>query len=304
MILVTGAGGMTGSHLLDVYNEDELYRTDRTASEGIHHMDICDADEVMRTIAKVRPSLVIHLAAETDVDRCEREPDHAFRSNYVGTLNVTLACRNYGADLVYVSTAGVFDGAKGEPYTEFDTPSPINTYARAKLEGEKIVQSLHPRHYVVRAGWMFGGRERDKKFVGKIAAKCLENGGGEIRAVEDKYGSPTYAKDFLETVKVISESGFYGLYHAVNTGSGSRYDVALEIARFLQARTKVVRTSSESFVLPASRPNSEVARNYKLELLGLHRMQDWRDALYDYLASWIPSSELSRPAGVSDRVHA
>jgi dTDP-4-dehydrorhamnose reductase len=295
MILVTGANGMTASHLLDVYQENELFRTDLVESPSIHRMDIRDKEDVMRTVSKVRPSLVLHLAAETDVDRCEQEPDHAYRSNLIGTLNVTLACKQFDIDLVYVSTAGLFDGMKNEPYTEFDPPGPVNIYARSKLEGEKIVQTLHPRHYVVRAGWMFGGRQRDKKFVGKVAARCIEGGDkAEIKAVDDKFGSPTYAKDLLATVQRLSGSGLYGLYHTVNTGSASRYDVAVEIARFLETGSRVTRSTSDSFVLPAPRPRSEVARNYKLELVGLNHMQCWQNALCDYLASWIPSADKMR----------
>jgi len=295
MILVTGAAGMTGSHLLDVYREDELYRTDLSESPGIHRLDIRIPDQVIQIVRRLQPSLVIHLAAETDVDRCEREPDHAFQTNYVGTLNVTLACQRYGVDLVYVSTAGVFNGHQDEPFTEFDTPAPVNMYARSKLEGEKIVQTLHARHYIMRAGWLFGGRERDKKFVGKIASLCLNgNRDGEILAVDDKFGSPTYARDFLQTVKLLSGTGYYGLYHAVNHGVGSRYDVAVEIARILQVGTRIVRTSSDAFVLPAPRPRSEFARNYKLELLGMDQLQHWRDALRDYLVSWaVPSKTVA-----------
>jgi len=294
MILVTGAAGMTGCHLLDVYGEDELYRTDLSESPGIDRMDIRVLDQVMQMVRRVRPHLILHLAAETDVDRCEKEPDHAFLTNYVGTLNVTLACQRYGVDLVYVSTAGVFNGHKDGPFTEFDTPAPVNIYARSKLEGEKVVQTLHPRHYIVRAGWLFGGRERDKKFVGKIASLCL-NGcrDGEIRAVDDKFGSPTYARDFLRMVRHLSGTGYYGLYHVVNHGVGSRYDIAVEIARILQVGTRVVRTSSDAFVLPAPRPKSEFARNYKLELLGLDHMQQWRDALNDYLVSWTVPSKVA-----------
>jgi len=287
-ILVTGAGGMMGSHLLDIFSEDELFRTDLVESPGIQPMNIRDSAEVMGTVASLRPRMVIHMAAETDVDRCELDPDHAYRSNLIGTLNMTLACQKHGIDLVYVSTAGVFDGNKAEPYVEFDAPAPINHYARAKFEGEQIVQSLHSRHYIVRAGWVFGGRERDKKFVGKIASICLEKGAeAEIRAVDDKRGSPTYARDFLETIKVLSASGYYGLYHGVNTGCATRYDVALKIAQIMGTGARVVPTSSDSFVLPAPRPQSEAARNYKLELLGIHKMQNWQDALQDYLASWI-----------------
>jgi len=292
MILVTGASGMTGSHLTEVYREDELYRTDLRESPGVHEMDIRSIDQVMATMRRVKPEMVIHLAAETDVDRCELEPDHAFRTNMVGTLNMTLACQKHDAELVYVSTAGVFDGTKADAYHEFDKPAPLNAYARAKLEGENIVQTLHPRHYVVRAGWMFGGKNQDKKFVGKIAARCLEGGvTAEIRAVNDKQGSPTYAKHFLEGVRQLSGTGFYGLYHMVNGGLATRYDIAVQVSAILQTGTRVSAVSSDSFVLPAARPNSEYARNYKLDLMGLNRMPHWTDALREYLGHWaaVPS---------------
>ena len=306
MILVTGSGGMMGSHLTDVFSPDELYCTDMRPSDHVHALDTRDPAAVMRTFERVRPELAIHLAAETDVDRCEREVDHAFRSNALGTLNMALACQRFGTELVYVSTAGVFDGAKPEPYTEFDTPAPVNAYARAKYEGEKIVQTLVPRHYIVRAGWMFGGKGKDKKFVAKIASICLglENGTREIRAVNDKFGNPTYAKDLLQNVRVLSRTGFYGVYHVVNTGSCSRYDVAVEIGRFLQSDIPIVPVPSAMFPLSAPRPRSEAARSYKLELLGLNGMRPWQQALHEYLSDWLVAVPMGLTQQVASRQQA
>ncbi len=281
MILVTGAAGMTASHLSDVYEESELFRTD------LDSLDVRNADDVMRTIAEVRPSLVLHLAAETDLERCEREPAHAHRTNVAGTLNVALACKRYDIDLVYVSTAGLFDGKKTEPYTELDTPAPLNIYAKSKFEGEQVIQTVHRRHYIVRAGWMFGGWHRDKKFVGKIAARCLELGDrAEIHAVSDEFGSPTYARDLLRIIRRLSESGSYGLYHAVNSGSASRYDVAVEIERALGTGSKVIPSTSASFTSPVANPRSAVLRIHNLELLGFDPIRAWRKALGEYLANW------------------
>jgi dTDP-4-dehydrorhamnose reductase len=286
MILVTGSGGMMASHLADVYDEELLYRTDLRGNleEGVQAMDIKDRDQVMSTIERVRPRQVIHMGAETDVDRCERDPDHAYRNNTLGTLNIALACQRFDAELVYVSTAGVFDGNKPEPYTEFDAPGPVSVYARSKLEGEKIVQSLLPRHYVVRAGWMFGGKGKDKKFVGKMASLCMTE--GQIKVVNDKFGNPTYAKDLLANLKLLTSQGLYGLYHLVGEGSCSRYDVAREVAAYLGRDLEIVPVNSASFPLPAPRPRSEAARAYKLDLLGLNRMRPWKLALHDYLRDW------------------
>jgi dTDP-4-dehydrorhamnose reductase len=278
---------MVGSHLLDVFAADELYRTDLVEAPGIDILDIRDLSAVLATFERVRPSMVLHLAAETDVDRCEREVDHAFRSNALATLNVAVGCQRISAELVYVSTAGVFDGTKPEPYTEFDAPAPVSVYAKAKYEGEKIVQTLLPRHYIVRAGWMFGGKGKDKKFVGKIAALCLDNGSREIRVVNDKFGSPTYAKDLLANLRSLARTGLYGVYHIVNAGWCSRYDIAVEIARFLQSDIPIVPVSSPTFPLSAPRPRSEAARSYKLDLLGINDMRPWQDALHEYLAGWV-----------------
>src|SRR5207247_10423133 len=96
------------------------------------------------------PELVLHLAAETDLEKCEADPDHAYLTNTLGTHNVALACRDRGVTLAYVSTAGVFDGEKTDgPYTELDDPHPINVDGRSKFAGETIVQRLAPSGFVV-----------------------------------------------------------------------------------------------------------------------------------------------------------
>src|SRR5262245_16356705 len=99
MILVTGACGMVGSHLLNVFDERELQRTDLHGADGVRPLDCRDRDQVMSTIAAARPDVVLHMAAETDVDRCEREVDHAFQSNALATLNIALACQRYDVTL-------------------------------------------------------------------------------------------------------------------------------------------------------------------------------------------------------------
>jgi dTDP-4-dehydrorhamnose reductase len=285
---------MVGSHLRDVYRDDELFRTDLVPSDDAVYLDVRDRGQVMKMMEFTRPALVLHLGAETDVDRCEREVDHAYTSNMVGTLNVALACQAFNIELVYVSTTAVFDGASPEPYTEFDPPNPLTVYAKSKYEGERAVTSLLSRYYIVRAGWMFGGRARDKKFVGRIAQLCQSE--REILAVNDKVGSPTYASDLLKTVKSLSGTGLYGLYHVVNGGTCTRYDVAVEVARFLGSSVSIKPVSSALFPASAPRSRSEAARAYKLDLLGINEMRDWRPALAAYLDSWIPRPEAAEAA--------
>jgi dTDP-4-dehydrorhamnose reductase len=300
MILVTGASGMVGSYLTDVFLASEMHRTDLQPRNDVERLDIRNADAVNGMFRRIRPTSVLHLAAETDVDRCEREIDHAYTVNTIGTYNVALACLENNVDMIYVSTTAVFDGSKPEPYNEFDIPFPLTVYSKTKYEGENIVKSICPRWYIVRAGWMYGGGLLDKKFVGKVVAQCLA-GKTELRAVNDKFGSPTYAHDLVMNIKILLEQRKYGLYHSVDRGGCcSRYDIAVEIAKHFGLVSAVTPVSSDEFNLSANRSKSEAAVSYKLDLLGLNQMRPWREALQEYLASnWLPKLAMEKALATS-----
>jgi dTDP-4-dehydrorhamnose reductase len=284
--IVTGASGVVGTELCDVLRRNgyEVVRTDVNTSEGAVQLDVRDTSHVISLVTGEKPDFVIHLAAETDVDRCEVDVDHAYRTNALGTWNVALACQKQDILMVYVSTAGVFDGAKTESYTEFDEPNPVNVYGRSKLQGEKFVRQLLSKFFIVRASWMIGGGpKKDKKFVGKIIQQ-LDAGAKELKAVNDKIGSLTYAPDFSECLVKLVERRLYGTYHLANKGTCTRYDVARHVLDHLRRKEVVLRAvTSDAFVLPAPRARSEMLRNYVLELMDLNSMRDWQEALDDYL---------------------
>jgi dTDP-4-dehydrorhamnose reductase len=250
-------------------------------------LDVRDPGAVEAVMREVRPELVLHLAAETDLEICERSPDHAYLTNTIGTQNVAIASRDIGAKLVYISTAGVFDGEKVDgPYTEFDEARPINVYGRSKFEGELIALRYVQESFVVRAGWMVGGADRDHKFVAKVIDQ-LRAGSTTIRAVTDKLGTPTYTLDFAQNLLELIETRFYGRYHMACIGEGSRYDVARQILDFYgRDDVEVIPVTSDAFAreYPAPRPHSEMMRNYMLDLRGLNRMRPWQAALRDYLS--------------------
>ena len=134
-VLATGAGGMVGAYL-----PSDVIQTD------VGELDITDAAAVDAAVEEHRPDVVYHLAAATNVDSCEQEPDQAYLVNALGTQNVALACRRHDVELVYVSSAQVFDGEKHDPYHEFDDVGPVTVYGRSKLAGEEFVRRLVPRH--------------------------------------------------------------------------------------------------------------------------------------------------------------
>jgi dTDP-4-dehydrorhamnose reductase len=287
-ILVTGASGMLGSSLVPllVQGDNTVLATDIRLLDGrTQQLDVRELQPMIELSSEFRPDLLIHLAAETDLETCERDPDYAFKENYVGTQNACQVCNSLDIPIVYISTAGVFDGKKKEPYTEFDNPNPINVYGASKYEGENIVRQTVNHHFIVRAGWMIGGGERDKKFVHKIISQ-LREGATEVHAVCDKRGSPTYAVSFSKMLLRMIAKSCYGTYHLTCTGTATRYDVASHILRTLGREDVELHSvtsdhfSNEYF---APRPESEEMRNYLLDLTSMNEMPHWTDALDQYL---------------------
>ena len=284
-ILITGAAGMLGVAIRAELagSSHTVTATGSTGQDGLLPMDIRDWEQVRNCIRGHQPELVLHLAAETDVDRCEQEPDHAYATNALGTENIALACREQGAVMAYISTANVFDGEKSEPYTEYDRTGSINVYGRSKLEGERAVERALDRYFILRAGWMVGGWEIDKKFVYKIVQRCRTE--RQLKVVDDKFGSPTFTLDFARNLMPLMQTRRYGIYHLANQGVGSRLEIAQEVVRLLdkEREVEICPISSAEFPLPAPRPRSEMLRNLKLELMGANHMPHWKASLRRYI---------------------
>ena len=275
----------------------EAWATDLRAPEGaasapsdgqiiLGRLDVRRRADISAWFRRVAPELVVHLAAETDVDLCQARPSHAHKTNARGTRLVAQACQEANTPLAYVSTAGVFDGEKDDAYVEEDAPNPIAVYGLSKLEGEHHVRALARRHYIVRSGWMVGGGDKDHKFVAKILHQIRE-GATTIYAVGDRLGTPTYALDFARCFTRLIATEGYGLYHMAGRGRGTRYEVARVILEVLGlARSvKLVEVDSAFFreSFPAPRPRSEWLRNLMLQRRGLDTMRPWEEALEDYL---------------------
>ena len=290
-VLITGSAGMLGSAVYPAFVRagHDVVATDlaprQVGALPMGTLDVRDHRAVRAAVVTHAPDLVLHLAAETDLEISENDPDHAYLTNTVGTEFVSLVTRDAGIPMVYISTAGVFDGLKDGAYTEFDEARPINVYGRSKYEGELVALRLNPKTYVVRAGWMVGGAQRDHKFVRKMIDQ-IRAGVTVIHAVDDKLGTPTYTEDFARNLLALIDTGFYGRYHMACVGEGSRYDVAREIvAHAGRTDIDVQRVDSSYFAETyfAPRPRSEIMRNYMLDLHGLNLMRPWDVALREYL---------------------
>ncbi|MDP3244338.1 MAG: NAD(P)-dependent oxidoreductase [bacterium] len=278
-IILTGTTGMVG-HYIDTCDwHAEIVKTTH------QDFDIADLKAVANYFDHLNGEIeiIIHMAAETDVDRCEKEFNHAHLINAVGTKNMILQALKYDVPLLYISTVGIFggDGQLG-PFHELSNPCPANVYGLTKLYGEAIVKNHLSKYFIVRPGWMMGGVKKDKKFVMKIVKQILD-GKKEIFAIDEIIGSPTYSKELIRTVSQLIKTDLWGIYHCTNNGKMSRYEVAKFICEQIDPSIKVTQVKSDYFNLPAPRAISEYSENRMLNVYGLNTMSSVQDALKAYI---------------------
>ena len=272
-IAITGHKGQLGKALLEVLKEETLFGID------LPEHDITDRQAIAQAIVDFGPQVVIHAAAMTNVDGCERDPDAAYRINGLGAQNVALACQMCNAAMVYVSTNEVFDGTKGEPYLEFDRTNPINAYGRSKLAGELITQVLLNRFYIVRTAWLYA--QGGNNFVTRMIHLADERGG--LRVVADEVSSPTYAPDLAEAIAKLIRTNHYGIYHFTNEGICSRYDFAAKILELAgRGHVPVHPISSDQYIRASTPPPYAPIRNFcAATALGI-TLRPWEEALRAY----------------------
>jgi len=295
-ILITGSSGMLGVDLskelrktYDLFGADIL-KANRSniRDQKYFNCDIADRKQIAAVMGKIRPDMVVHTAAWTDVDGCEFDRNRAYRINTIGAKNVALACKSSGAKLIYISTDYVFDGKKKKPYTESDETNPLSVYADSKLKGEAAVRKALREYFILRTGWLYG--KYGKNFVDTIAAKAKID--GTLKVVDDQVGSPTYTVDLAKAMRAlinstVQYSGFraedYGIYHVSNAGSVSWYQYAKAIVKILGIRTKILPISSKELDRPARRPAMSAMDSSKFENITGYRMRGWKNALLEYL---------------------
>jgi len=256
--LIIGSNGMLGSDLCKVF-PDAVKLTHQD-------LDITDREQVIESILKIKPDVVINAAAYTNVDGCEDNKELAFQVNGYGPGYIAEACARVGAKLVHFSTDYVFDGSKKE-YVESDIPNPINVYGHSKLLGEKKIIENMDDYRIVRISWLFG-------IHGKNFVETMLKLSGEmdtVKVVNDQFGKPTYTMDLANKIRETIELD-PGIYHITNDGVCSWYEFASSII------DNLIPCTSEEFPRKAKRPKYSVLTNTKTE-----PMRHWREALKDYL---------------------
>lgn len=290
-IYIAGCGGMLGEAFYTQFKQDyELKCTDKDVNDTwLSFLDFRDFDAYKRDVESFAPDYLFHLGAYTDLEFCELHADDTYSTNTLAVENAVYLANNLDIPLLYISTAGIFDGKK-DLYDDWDTPNPLGVYARSKYMGERFVVENARRYLVCRAGWMMGsGPAKDKKFIQKLM-KQIKDGKRELFVVNDKDGTPTYTHDFANTVRSLLEKEYWGLYNCVCGGQTSRLEVARELIRVLgrEDLIKITPVASDYFkeTYFAERPPSERLLTKKLDLRVVNGMRDWRLALVQYIQDY------------------
>jgi dTDP-4-dehydrorhamnose reductase len=214
--------------------------------------DITQKDAVIKSIKSSAPDIVINCAAYTKVDMAEKEREKAFQINGIGVQNIAVACAEMQIPLCHISTDYVFDGKKNKPYTPFDATNPLNIYGESKLAGEKYIQWILNKFYIVRTSGLYGIGANN--FVLTILRLAKEQ--QTVKVVTDQICSPTSALNLSIGIKKLIESGSFGIYHITDdSGDGiSWFNYAREIVSMAGIRADIIPVTSEEFPKPAKRP--------------------------------------------------
>ena len=274
-VLVTGSNGQLASCIKDLAKQYEGLNFIYT---DYQELDICDLNQV-NTFFKSNKKIdyCINCAAYTAVDKAETEVDKAFEINADGAKNLAIACREFDAILIQISTDFVFDGEKKEPYTETDVAKPISVYGASKLKGEVEIQKINKKYFIIRTSWLYS--EHGTNFM-KTMLKLAETR-DEISVVSDQIGTPTYAGDLAEVILKIVSSKFdnFGVYHYSNEGVASWYEFAKAIFEASNIEIKLNPIKTSAYPTPAKRPVYSVMDKTKIENKLKVETLNWSESL-------------------------
>ena len=255
----------------------------------LSYLDFRNYQRYYNDVNNFKADYLFHLGAYTDLEYCEKNKKKTYLTNVISVRNAIKISNKLKIPLIYISTAGIFDGKK-RCYNDWDVPRPLSQYGISKYLGELSVQNNCHKYLICRAGWMMGGGpKKDKKFIQKIMLK-IKNGAKELFITNDKLGTPTYTHDFAKNLKLLLEKKRWGLYNMVCTGITSRLSVAKELCKIINLKKKIKINEVDSNywkkIYFAKRPYSERLINKKLNMEKLNIMRNWKICLKEYINNY------------------
>ncbi|NJL15762.1 MAG: NAD(P)-dependent oxidoreductase [Microscillaceae bacterium] len=267
-ILITGSNGLLGQKLVDLYTQAEnlgqysliatsrgLDRRPQPDGYAYQSLDTSQPEAVFSLLAQLRPEVVIHTAAMTQVDACETEREACWQHNVEAVQYLAEACQAHDIFLLHLSTDFIFDGAAG-PYDETATPNPISYYGQSKLAAEQVLQSTPGlRGAIARTVLVYGlSPTLSRSNIILWVKQSLEQG-KTIQVVDDQWRTPTLAEDLARGCFLIAEKEAEGIFNLSGPDMLTPYDMALQTADFFGLdKSLIVRTDASQFSQPARRP--------------------------------------------------
>lgn len=273
-VLVTGASGQLGQSIQAIageFLEINFYFVNQS------QLDISSEIEVIECFQKQKFDFVINCAAFTAVDLAENTPEKAFLINAESVKNLAQACLQHNTVLIHISTDYLFDGKKGSPYFETDSPNPLNIYGKSKLAGEEHIQKIHSKYFIIRTSWLYS--EFGNNFLKTILR--LAKTQNEITVINDQIGTPTYAGDLARFIVllILKNNHKYGIYNYSNQGAISWLDFALAIINLTNNKTTILPTCTSKFVTKAKRPSYSVLSKVKTISTFNLDIPNWEESL-------------------------
>ncbi len=273
-VLIIGSGGQLGSYLMRTFSDLETV--------GLEHRDIQIEKEtsVASALEQYRPDIVINTAAFHNVDRCEREPAAAFAINAVGVDTVAGMTAKSGAVFVTISTDYVFSGEKHTPYTEEDTPDPLNAYGISKYAGELLTRRHAAPYLIVRTSGLYGVGVSSTKgytFVNRILQQAED--GERVRVVDDMVFSPSYAFHVTQATRRILEARRFGVYHVAGAGYCSWYEFAKTALEFSRIPADIQPIKYADFGSAVRRPMFSALESHAMKKARIPALPDWKEGL-------------------------
>lgn len=259
---------MLGTALLERFSgSDAIIATDLQTGylkEGViwNLLDILNKPKLVNLLEEEIPDVVIHCAALVNVDECEKNPSLAWAVHVEATANIAETIRQWGAKLIYVSSDSVFNGRQASPYSEEDSPDPLNVYAKTKLEGEAVALS-NTTGLALRTN-IFGWSCLERVSFAEWVLKALVEG-SKITMFADVFFTPLHVSHFSSLLSEALKVNLSGIYHLAGDSMISKYDFAIRMARIFGLETKdVLAGSVESSHLKALRPKNMALSSRKL----------------------------------------
>ena len=265
----------------------------RSGKNGLTPGELSDAAQVRALFDKTPYDLVIHSAALSDVDGCERDPAQAYASNALSTKYLAENCRARRVPLIYVSTDYVFDGNKRMPYVETDPAFPLNIYGMTKLAGEFFAHSVAPVGAIVRSSWLFGA-ENPVNFVNWAIRTLRER--KAISVLDDQQDSPTYVEDLAEAIENIAadladkarrspDKSVRELFQVCNRGVTTRHGMTLLLKDLLGLKDAAVSVTDRASIPRrlAVRPAYAAMSTAHYETTFGAALRPWQDSLGDFV---------------------